>query len=579
MVQSRRAQFDTATQAVAEAADATDNLLADASQNIADAGNDVTLGAGEVVADVSQITSDAGEVVADAGTNALTAAGQQLDQVELLEEVAAGDTAQAELSTPQVQTPWYQDLIQKYGKWLLIGIGGLSALMAGWLLFFRRRREAEEILDFGDEAEFVDAGDADELAADGAMLAQQDDFDEEFGAVAGDESTAPIARHDLADDTLSLGSETQAVAEATSDEGIDKDDTISEVDVYLAYGLHGQAEELLTKAIDRDPNNQEYSVKLLQTYHAQGNAEAYDQTATKFHARFGGDDNPQWEGIASMGHTLQPENALFAGAAATIAAVGTGRLNDPALDESDFASSGEEFLGSVNRDFSSTEKIDDIVATGDESALMDQSLDPAFAFDENDLEATGDFSHIADELKVEDPDSIDFPGFDSPGEKASSILSAGKTAAVGGLGAAVAGLTNPGIDDGLTMDELEVGAAGDAANDKLEDLEFGSVANDLTLDLDQLSGDLELDSTELLDDGLGVVGDLEIPDLTSDNDLLSGAGTTIDSSDEMDTMLDLAKAYIDMGDKDSASNALGEIVKSGTPEQVSEAQTLLQKIS
>ena len=43
--------------------------------------------------------------------------------------------------------------------------------------------------------------------------------------------------------------------------------------------------------------------------------------------------------------------------------------------------------------------------------------------------------------------------------------------------------------------------------------------------------------------------------------------------------MDLAKAYIDMGDKDSASNALDEVVKGGSPDQVSEAETLLRKIS
>ena len=44
-------------------------------------------------------------------------------------------------------------------------------------------------------------------------------------------------------------------------------------------------------------------------------------------------------------------------------------------------------------------------------------------------------------------------------------------------------------------------------------------------------------------------------------------------------MMDLAKAYIDMGDTDSASSALGEIVKSGNSEQKTEAENLLKKIS
>ena len=52
-----------------------------------------------------------------------------------------------------------------------------------------------------------------------------------------------------------------------------------------------------------------------------------------------------------------------------------------------------------------------------------------------------------------------------------------------------------------------------------------------------------------------------------------------DNGDEMDTMMDLAKAYIAMGDVDSAGSALGEILKSGDAAQKSEAETLIRKIT
>jgi len=130
------------------------------------------------------------------------------------------------------------------------------------------------------------------------------------------------------------------------------------------------------------------------------------------------------------------------------------------------------------------------------------------------------------------------------------------------------------FDDALSLDDLN--STANAANDGSQ----GSVAEDLTLDLDQLSGDIELDGADLLDQTSSeALDDLEIPDLTSDNELISDNVASIEGSDEMDTMMDLAKAYIDMGDKDSASSALGEIVKSGNPAQVSEAETLLRKIS
>ena len=99
------------------------------------------------------------------------------------------------------------------------------------------------------------------------------------------------------------------------------------------------------------------------------------------------------------------------------------------------------------------------------------------------------------------------------------------------------------------------------------------MADDLTLDLDQLSGDLEMDSKDLSENSGLEMPDLNAADLTADDSLSLG------NADEMDTMMDLAKAYIDMGDNDSASSALGEIVKSGNPEQRTEAETLLRKIS
>jgi len=99
------------------------------------------------------------------------------------------------------------------------------------------------------------------------------------------------------------------------------------------------------------------------------------------------------------------------------------------------------------------------------------------------------------------------------------------------------------------------------------------------MDLDQLSDDIELDATEIFDSGLEIDQEREMPDLAGGSNLTADASTTFGDVDEMDTMMDLAKAYIDMGDNDSASSALGEIVKSGNAEQKSEAENLLRKIS
>ncbi|MFK7852663.1 MAG: FimV/HubP family polar landmark protein [Granulosicoccus sp.] len=553
---------DVADDAATAAAQTGDELIADASTAIADAGDAV---AGSV--------SETGEEAMEAGTNALTSAGETLGQVELLPEETEQAAAEAEIPPPVKQTSWYQDFLADPKRMAIAGIGGIGLLgVLGTLLFRRRSREDDSMLDVGDDVEFYDADDADQVQADIDSSAT-DATGTAAGIAAGTAAAGGVIAAgaadaldntsnddqlsdtlaELGDSSLAFGSETQAVADATSEQGIEKDDTISEADVYLAYGLHGQAEELLTKAIERKPNQPEYAQKLLQTYHAQGNGEGFHQAAQNFHARFGGDDNPDWANIAAMGVELRPNDPLYAAAQDSVNAIGAGHSDGSQLGEEDFASSSEEeALGSISRDFGANESSSE---EADETDLMDQSIDPAFAFDEGDLEATGDFSQIANELAAENDGSIDFPDFDS------TLASSDDTAS---------------LDDSIsdTGDLLS-----DALNiDKLEGVPGAS--DDMTLDLDQLSGDLELDTSELLSSDLD---ELEIPDLTSDNDLLIDDTAAIsggaDNADEMDTMLDLAKAYIDMGDKDSASSALGEIVKSGNPEQITEAETLLRKIS
>ena len=47
--------------------------------------------------------------------------------------------------------------------------------------------------------------------------------------------------------------------------------------------------------------------------------------------------------------------------------------------------------------------------------------------------------------------------------------------------------------------------------------------------------------------------------------------------DAVGTKLDLAKAYIDMGDMESASSILDEVIDEGDEEQKSQAQSLLKQ--
>jgi pilus assembly protein FimV len=49
--------------------------------------------------------------------------------------------------------------------------------------------------------------------------------------------------------------------------------------------------------------------------------------------------------------------------------------------------------------------------------------------------------------------------------------------------------------------------------------------------------------------------------------------------DELETKLDLAKAYIDMGDERAAKEIIDQVLEHGSAEQKKTAQTLLEELS
>lgn len=560
---ARNAADNAADEAAAsDAATAVDGVLdgaiAEAADSVADAVSDT---ASDVVAGGQQALNS---VQGTSGNVAPTEADEN-----------AADAIAAPAADPATtQQSWFEALLADPRKMAVAGVGGLALLGALGTLLFRRRKSDEELLADNDEVEFLDDDGATAVAV--AANTDADLTADVVGVGAAASAGAALAAANTLDDDATAASYDDTLAVTSDEDDLNNDDTISEAEVYLAYGLHGQAEELLTGAIAKEPDNQLYARKLLDTYNAQGNGEAFAAAATDYHARFGGDASPDWADISAMGHELRPQETLFAGAAATVAAVGAGKVGGDRLGDDDFGdAAADDQSSSVSREFGAVDEAVDFGSDNDIS-LLDQSVDPAFAFDEADLEATGDFTKISDEIAAEsDNGTVDFPDFDD--------MSGGAKAAVGGAAAAAGGAIAASMDsiDAPDLDALDLSSSATAANEKLA--EAGTLADDLTLDLDQLTSEISLDGTELLGEAeLGSVDDIDLPDITADNDLLPSdfdlATGGADVPDEMDTVMDLAKAYIDMGDKESASTALGQVVKGGTPDQVSEAESLLRKI-
>ena len=134
---------------------------------------------------------------------------------------------------------------------------------------------------------------------------------------------------------------------------------------------------------------------------------------------------------------------------------------------------------------------------------------------------------------------------------------------------AVAG-KSPNVEpdvEGEGGDEAPAGgnkAATAVSAESAGDEETSGAETDLEADIDWLAnlGDEDLDVT--LEPETGAEAEAE-------PDLISG-------EDEVSTKLDLARAYIDMGDQESARSILGEVLHEGNDDQKGEAEELMRQI-
>ena len=101
------------------------------------------------------------------------------------------------------------------------------------------------------------------------------------------------------------------------------------------------------------------------------------------------------------------------------------------------------------------------------------------------------------------------------------------------------------------------------------DLDVNDLSDDVPVIQEQVSADSQKNTFDLpsLEEN-----DLDLTDLDGDLDFLSG-------TDESETKLDLARAYIDMDDQDGAREILEEVLEDGTEQQKQDAGRLMDSLA
>jgi len=473
------------------------------------------------------------------------------------------------------------------------GAGGLLLLaIVGWLVVRRRRMAHASLEEFAAMPASGGLGAAGAAVAGGAAAIEAG-VEEEDAAGGADEEELVIP--DEADLDVMHADEEEI-------------DILSEADVYLAYRRFDKAEELLKEAIQNDPERHELTLKLLEVYEASGNTDGFVSQAEALKAKLSPLDDEVWSKVQAMGSSVAPHHALFGGSGEAVAdsAVSGGERNESPSEGSDLDTDLDTDLDSL--DFGADLDLD--LGGLDDTSSDDLDLDTE-THSAHDLEgepraAVETASAVEESLGSSEPASDDSASeidFDLSSleldETPSGIESTDEEALVAANNAEL----DYGFEKSANLGdspELDEAAEALTLDSSAEEMTLDTVTEELTLDTGEAEGssglELETSAASEADTGIttadepatGSGPDLDwlssdADDITALDQMLADGDAAgedlISGEDEVSTKLDLAKAYIDMGDNQNARNILDDVVSEGNDDQQREAQELIAQIS
>ncbi|NWG86317.1 MAG: hypothetical protein HXY26_02215 [Hydrogenophilaceae bacterium] len=358
-------------------------------------------------------------------------------------------------------------------------------------------------------------------------------------------------------------------------------DPIAEAEVYLAYGKDAQAEEIMRDALNKNPGREDILLKLLEIYHGRKDIATFETTARDLQSALGSDTTAaSWIKAAGMGREIDPANPLYelpAAAAGMAAPESPASILDMEMPTMEAApeSIAEEPAASVlppGLDFEFTMETPSAAEPEAEAGPAPAEPSPVDAAHSLDFSA---------ELMPTTPEAIELPEAEPTAEPVAEmpVESLAAEPAEEAVVREAEEMALPDLDFGgldLELKEPESPAAEAApaavaeAPDFLEALgpeaaaaEAASVESGLP-DLD--FGSLDLNVNEAEASASAAEAPTEIPAM--ENEELWA---------EVNTKLDLARAYIEMGDKEGAREILQEVLAEGNSQQAAEANKLLSE--
>ncbi|MHB0819884.1 FimV/HubP family polar landmark protein [Stutzerimonas stutzeri] len=376
-------------------------------------------------------------------------------------------------------------------------------------------------------------------------------------------------------------------------------DPIAEADIYIAYGRFNQAADLLQNALNDEPQRSDLRLKLMEVYAELGDRDGFARQEAELRD-IGGSS-------ASIDQLKARYPAMgFAAVAGVAAAAATDNtdfdsfnLDDLELDQPAPAA-GQDLDDSFDLSLDDLELSDDFAAPAAPLAeTRDETLDALdeLSFDELNLETAAD-EQAADDF------SFDLDELSSPAGNASLAdeLASFSLELDEDLPAA--------SDSDFNLDDVAAEPA-PVVSESVDSLDFDlpepeqpqSMPEEFDLSLEEeLSEDAQSETFvsefDEIEAELGDISrDLEVPlqpevsaepapmnlaDEPASEPLEEMGDDDFDffaETDETTTKLDLARAYIDMGDAEGARDILDEVMAEGSDTQQQEAREMLAKLA
>lgn len=359
------------------------------------------------------------------------------------------------------------------------------------------------------------------------------------------------------------------------------DEALVEIDIYVAYGRASAALDLVKDLANNHPDNDVVRLKVMEVAAIAGDLSNLENVRADLNASTDPETQTAWA-------ALQSQHAVLLADASSISDADQPEVTDDdatvsehldwdiGLDEQQIEdSSSEDNIEQLAKSDDDVELNDDLLNNFDaiedtieESPVvgLDEAADLDLDLDTMELN-DDDFSEenllsVAPEALAEDLPDLDFDDLNHDESIEDASLSN----------------NSDELDlDAMEKSDLDADEAMDFGD--LDEMDLSQFAEETDLsDLDDDSLDLaDLEKDIMLDSDDGALDDIISESLPDDEGL--DIDDLLSDFDEIDTKLELVKAYIDMGDADGAREILEDILLDGNDEQKSTALALKEQLT